>query len=193
MQAWTHVGQLDEVLKVFDRRITPALVEITDKWRPVCWYQYRSVAADHDAALGITGMLLVFRGRARLDDRATHASWEAHALAIDISACVLQEFECSWKIAKLYADFLKQYLGIVLDKLQALFVEDLKVRDLAIDPRLCRCLRREAGSALGGPATLASSTSAQYRTQSVRIVLVTLPSPGILSSPTVCSRTQNAA
>lgn len=193
MQAWTHVGQLDEVLKVLDRRITSALVEITDKWRPVCWHQHRSVAADHDAALGITGMLLVFRGCARLNNRATHSPWESHPFAIDISACVLQKLERPRKVAKLNADFLKQCLGIVLDELQAFFVEDLEVWDLAIDPRRCRRLRLQASSPLGRPATLTARSSAQCRTQSVWIALITLQSPEILSSPAVCSRTQNIA
>ena len=103
-------------------------------------------------------MLLVFRGRTRLDYRATQSPGETHALAIDISACVLQERERLWKVAKLYADFLKQGLSIVLDELQAIFVEDLKVRYLAIDPRR----RSRLAPAVGQPAWRSGRLSSVY-------------------------------
>ena len=119
MHAGAHVGEFYEVSKILDRSVPPTTVEVAHEWRPVCRHQHRPLAANNDVAIGISCMLRVLGRCGRLDNRPAEATREAHALAVDFGAGFLEKFERLGKFTKLDADFLKDRVGIIFDRLQA--------------------------------------------------------------------------
>ena len=55
-----HVGELDEILEVFEGCVAPSIVEIAHERRAVSRHQHGPVTADHDIAFGVPCMLGVF-------------------------------------------------------------------------------------------------------------------------------------
>jgi len=102
-------------------------------------------------------VLRVLPRRSRLHNRAQQPARKAHAFTLDISAGILEQFQGAWKVPELDADFLEHGIGIVLDKLQALFIQNLEVGNLAFDKscrRRWRCLSCRTSSlpACGSPS-----------------------------------------
>ena len=60
-----EIGELDEILEVFDRAVATALVEIVDEGRTVVGGEDRRIAADDNVSLGIARVLHIARRRRR--------------------------------------------------------------------------------------------------------------------------------
>ena len=114
-----HVGELDEVLEVFERSVAAAFVEIVDERRTIIRREHHRIAADRDVALGIARVLHVLRRRGGAEAPG-QAARKAHPLALDVATRAAKEFKRAGKLAKLDANLLKQRLGVALDRLQAL-------------------------------------------------------------------------
>ena len=127
-----EVGELDEVLEVLERAVAAAFVEVVDERRAVIGREHHRVAADRDVALGIARVLHILRrrGGAQLPRQAAR---KAHPLALDVAARAAKEFERAGKLAKLDADFLKQRLGVALDRRQPLLADHFGERNFAGD------------------------------------------------------------
>ena len=61
------------------------------------------------------------------------APWETDPLALDVTTGVAKQLERAGKLAKLDANFLKQSLGVALDRLQTLLTDKFGERNLAGD------------------------------------------------------------
>src|SRR3546814_2382494 len=68
-----------------------------------------------------------------LAELAAEAAREAHALALDVGAGLLEQSQRLRLLAELDADLLQHRLGIVLDEGEALFREQLVGRALPLD------------------------------------------------------------
>ena len=127
-----YVGELDEVLEVFERPVTAAFVEVVHERRPVIWREHHRVAADRDVALGIARMLHVLRRRSGAE-APRQAAREANPLALDVASRFAKEFEGAGKLAKLDANLFEQRLSVALDRLQSLLADKFGERDPASD------------------------------------------------------------
>ena len=119
-----QIGELDEVLKVFERPVAAAFVEVVHERRPVIWRKHHRVTADRDVAVGIARVLHVLRRRGGAE-APRQAAREANALALDVATGFAKQLERTGKLAKLDADFLKQGLSVALDRLQPLLTDKL--------------------------------------------------------------------
>ena len=84
------------------------------------------IAADFHAARGIAGVLgeLARRGGA---ERADLARLEAHPLAVDLGAGLLEQAERLLVATKLDADLAEDAIGMPLDEVQAVFAEEIVI------------------------------------------------------------------
>src|ERR1700733_15149636 len=116
MDVRAYVGELDEVLEVFERAVAAAFVEVVNERRPIIRREHHRVPADRRVALGIARVLHVLRRRGGAE-APCQAARKAHPLALDVATRSAKEFERAGKLAKLDANFLKQSLGVALDRL----------------------------------------------------------------------------
>ena len=123
VHARAHVGEFDEVLEVFERRVTPAAVEIANEWRSISRNQHGTVTTNDNVSVRVSGVLCVFRRRRRLDDRTAQAAGEADAFSVDIRTGVTQQFERFGEIPELDTNLLEDGFGIVLDRLECFVVQ----------------------------------------------------------------------
>jgi len=100
-------------------------------------------------------VLGVFGGCGCLDDGAAQSTREARGDAIDLCAALFEDVERLRHIAELDTDFFEDGVGIVLDKLQALFVEYLEKGDFTLN---IGCAFGDDGTA--GTARIAPSAAA---------------------------------
>jgi hypothetical protein len=98
------------------------------------------------AARGIARVLDEFGGRRSLDQRATEPARKANALAVDRRARVFPNGEGFRVVPKIDPDLFEDGLRILLDRLEALFTEDLVGRELAGQVRGDRLRGMCAGS-----------------------------------------------
>ena len=133
VQRSRHVGELDEVAEILDARVAPAFIEVADERRAVGRREHRVLAADQHVAGGIARLLNELARRRRLDQLPAHAARHAHPLALNVRARRLPDRQGLRVFAELDADLLEDRVGIALDQGQALFAEDLVVRNLARD------------------------------------------------------------
>ncbi|GEM_PF-5487147 len=102
-------------------------------------------------------MLGIFGLRRCLDDGAAQSTRETHGNAVDIGAALFQNFERFGHVAELDSDFLQNGFGVILDQLQAFFVEYFEARNFAGYVRrtcLCRCcVAARFASAARAPAS----------------------------------------
>ena len=154
-----YVGELDEVLEVFERPVTAAFVEVVHERRPVIWREHHRVAADRDVALGIARMLDVLRRRSGAE-ASRQAAREANPLALDVASRFAKEFEGAGKLAELDANFLEQRLSVALDRLQSLLADKFGERNLASDVGDGgeRALSARASARLAATARLSSGS-----------------------------------
>ncbi len=132
MDVGAHIGELDEILEVFERPVAAALVEVVDERRAVVGREHHRVAADDHVALGIARVLHILRRR-RHAELTRQTARKAHPLALDVAAGAAKEIERAGKVAKLDADLLQQRLGVALDRCEALLADHFGERDLAGD------------------------------------------------------------
>ena len=88
VQARTHVSQLDEIAKVFDCRVTPAVIQVANERRTISRDHYGTVAADNHAPLRVARMLGEFRRGRCADDGAAHALGKPHPFSFYVRAGV---------------------------------------------------------------------------------------------------------
>ena len=150
-----EIGELHEILEVFDRAVAAALVEIVDEGRTVVGGEDRRFAADDDVALGIARMLHIARRRRRAELPRKTAG-KADALALDVAARVLETLQRAGIIAKFDPDLLQQRVGVVLDQREALLAEYLGRRDRAgyVGDRREAALRARRPARLAAPPRL---------------------------------------
>ncbi len=127
-----HVGELDEVLEVFERSVAAAFVEVVDERRAIIGRKHHRVAADRDVALGIARVLHILRRRGGAQ-APRQAARKTNPLALDVATGAAKQLERAGKLAKLDANFLEQRLGVALDRLQSLLADKFGERNLAGD------------------------------------------------------------
>ena len=86
MQRRRHVGELDEVLEVFERSVTPAVLQVADERRPVGRHEDQVLATDLDRTGGVARVLGELRADRCLDNRFRQTAREPDPFAIDIGA-----------------------------------------------------------------------------------------------------------
>ncbi len=152
MQRVRHVGELHEVTEILDARVTPAFIDVADEGRPVGGRKNGAIAADHDAARRVACVLHEFLGSRAGDDGAAHPAGKAHALALDVGACVTQDLQRLGVIAEVDADLFEDRVRIVLEQLETLGAQHLVIRDVARYVRDGGVAARSARGTLGVPA-----------------------------------------
>src|SRR5690606_3572260 len=113
-----------EVAKVLDVGVAAPLVETADERRAVGGHQHGVVAADLDAALGVSGVLGE-HGRRADENLTAHSAREAHPVAVHLGPVAAEQVERSGVVVKVDADLLEDGLGVVLDRGEDLFGSDL--------------------------------------------------------------------
>jgi hypothetical protein len=134
VQPFRHVAQLHERLEIGHRGIAPPAIEVAHRRagrRPArgrgnCRRSRRRGRVARD--LGEFRR----RGFAQL---AGKAAGDAHALAFDIGAGLAPAVQRGGVLDEPDADLFQHRFGVVLDDLERLFVQDLEVRDVALDER----------------------------------------------------------
>ena len=101
-------------------------------------------------------MLHELARRARLDDPAAHPGLEAHPLTVHVGARVVEDREDLGVAAKLHPDLLEKPVGVALDEVEALLVENPEWTELAEDAGRTRDHGAPADTR-GPPASSASS------------------------------------
>ena len=152
------VGQFDEVLEVFDGGVAAAFVEVAHEGGAVGGGEHGVGPANDHVALRVACVLREDARRAGLHDLAAHAAREAHALALDVGAGVLQDLQRLRVVAEIDADFFQDGVGVVFDDGQAFFAHHLKAGDLAGDVGHRLAAARGASGAFG--LTAAPGTAA---------------------------------
>ena len=117
-----QIGELDEVLEVFERPVAAAFVEVVHERRAVIWRKHHRVTADRDVAVGIARVLHVLRRRGGAQ-APRQAARETNPLALDVATGLAKQLERAGKLAKLDANFLEQRLSVALDRLQSLLAD----------------------------------------------------------------------
>ena len=103
--AGCHVGELHEVLEVFDSGVAAAFVEVMHKGRAVSGHKHRALAADSHTARRVASVLHVLTGCGCLDDLPAHAGGEANPGAIDVRAGFLEQLEDFGVVKEIDANF----------------------------------------------------------------------------------------
>ena len=144
VQVGDGVMDLHELAEVVEPGVAPARVEVVHEGRTPGRAEHGVAAADGDGVRGVAGMLRELARGAGPDDPAAHAGLEAHPLAVHGGARIAEDREDPGVAAKLHPDVPEQAVGVALDEVEALLVEDVERGERAAD---AGC----AGSG-GGPA-----------------------------------------
>jgi hypothetical protein len=120
------VGELHEVPEILDRAVPAAAVEFADEGGTVGRREHGGGAADvHGRPARV---LVELARRGRLDQLAGEAAREPHALAFDLAAGLGEQLVRVRSLTEIDPDGLEDGVGVVLDRREALFVEDLERR-----------------------------------------------------------------
>ena len=132
VQPFGHIAQLHEIAEILDGRITAATFGIAHEGRAVDRRQHQIATADLDIALGVAGVLGE-RPRRGLGQLARQPTGNMHPLAPHIGACGFPQLQRGRVLDEIDADFFQHRLGVVLDDLKRFFVQNLEIRDVALD------------------------------------------------------------
>jgi len=94
-----------------------------------------------------------------LHQLAGQAARKTHPFALDLATGSSEQVQRFGVIAKVDAGFFEDGVGVALDRLQALFVKHLEVRNLAGDKRYRLRAAGAAGGALGFAATAGAAAT----------------------------------
>ncbi len=133
VQRVRHVGELDEIAKVFDGGVAPPFVQIAHEGRAVGRREHGALAADVNAARRIPRVLHKFARRVVLHDLARQAAREMDALAFHIAASLAKQIQRLGVVAKVDAHLFKNRVAVALDQRQALFAQHFINGNLARD------------------------------------------------------------
>ena len=109
-------------MEIFQHGVTPPGIQVADERRAVYRREHCVLAADHDIARRIAGLLLKHRRRRIPDDFSAHAGRETHPLAVYVGPGLLEQFD-GRRIAEINSRFRKDGVGVSLDEVEALFAE----------------------------------------------------------------------
>ena len=84
MNSRRHVGEFDEIFKIFDGRVASAFIEVMDKGRAIGGHQHGSLTANGHITSGVSRMLHILAWRTRLNDLPAHACWKADPRPVDL-------------------------------------------------------------------------------------------------------------
>ena len=157
VQERRHVGQLDEVAEVLDRAVAAPVVEIADERRAVGRCEHGVRAADLDGVHRVAGDLREGRRGGRLHDAAGEPAREAHPLAVDVGAGVLEQLQRLGRVAELDPHLLEHGVGVLLDQRQVLLGEHLERLQRARDVRDADRVRDGARGLPRGAAAAAAT------------------------------------
>ena len=93
MQIGRRISEFDEITEILNRAIAAAFVDVGDKGRAISRREDCVIAANHDIAGRITGMLGKFAWGSGLNDRADEPAREYDPLALHIRACCFEKRE----------------------------------------------------------------------------------------------------
>ena len=150
-----HVGELHEVAEVLDRPVAPAVVEVANERRAVVRGEDRGHAANLDAVRRVARVLGELARRGGLHDLPAHPARKPDALALDVRAGVLEQADRHGIAAELEAHFLEDRVGVVLERREPLFVEDLERLELPGEERHPLDLAAETRGLTTGPTAAA--------------------------------------
>ena len=115
VQRRRHVGQLYEILEVFEARVAAAFVEAANERRAVSRGEHGVAATDPHIACRVAGVLGELAGGTGLHDAAAHAAGKLHQLADHFGAGRAQDIQCLRVLAELDTHFGENGVGIALD------------------------------------------------------------------------------
>jgi len=132
MNGWRGVGELDEIGQIFEGGIASTAIEIGDEGWSADRREHRGVAAHLHRLGGVAGMHLKNLWGA-FEQFAAEAAGQAHELAPHIGARFAPELQGRRITTELDADFLQDRLGVVLDDLDGLGVQQIDHRNFPLD------------------------------------------------------------
>ena len=135
VQPWAGIGELDEVLKILQRAVAPAPVEVHHKGRAVGRGKHHVVATDLHAARRVAGMLGELFG-CRLQYLAQVAGLELDAHAVNLGTGLFEHGQAFIVVTNVQAHFGQDAIRRGFDFEQVLFAHDVVGRDVAFD--VCR-------------------------------------------------------
>jgi hypothetical protein len=131
MERRRHVGQLHEIVKVFEGRVSTSLIETADERRSVGRGEDGMRSTDAHVARRVARVLHEFGGRRALNQRAAEPARKADALAVDRRSRVFPDREGFRVVAKIDPRLFEDGFRILLDGLEALFAQRLVGEQLA--------------------------------------------------------------
>ena len=171
VQAGAHIGQLDEILEVFDGRVAATVFDVVDERAAVGRYENGILATDLHVTRRVARVLGIFGLRGSLDDGAAQPAREACGYAVDFGAALLEDIQRLGHVAKLDTGLFENCLGIILDQLQAFLVEYFEDGNLALDIRCADAgLAATCASCVASPAASAASGSCRFAHVKLRVI-----------------------
>ncbi len=143
VQPFRFLAELHQVAEILDRGVAPPALEVAHEGRAVDRGEDQVAAADLDIA-GRVARGLGELARRRRAEAAGEALRHAHALALHVGPGLPPALERGRVVGEVDADLLQHGLGIGLDDLERLGVQDLEIGDVALDEMRGLVRRRAA-------------------------------------------------
>ena len=118
------MGQLHEVLEVFERSIAPTLVQVHDKWRAVSGCKHHIFSADTDVVLGVARMLRELFGRG-FQNFPHLARLKAHTQTVDLCASLAKHGQAFIIVPDIQAHLGQDAFRRGFNFLKPLFTQDV--------------------------------------------------------------------
>ena len=136
-----HVCQLDKVLKILDRCIPTAIVNVIHKRRAVVWSKHCRIAAYLHIVLWITSMLCVNARSACLHDCSAHSTRKTNSSAVNNCASIFESLNRAWVVANLDANLFEDCVCIALEQREAFIGNHFVRGDQASQIRVALSMR----------------------------------------------------
>ena len=133
VQVGDRVVDPHQLAEVVEGGVAPPRIEVVHEGRTPRGAEHGVAAADGDGVHGVARMLRELARGAGPDDPAAHPGLEAHPLAVHAGARVAEDREDLGVAAKLHPDVPEQAVGVALDEIEALLVEDVEWAERAAD------------------------------------------------------------